>query len=563
MDFVAGKKAVLPEQIPAVYVEGSAVEIPPGTLAFSYGTDSFDKPGSYKTTVSLSDEGSEYYMMTEKVEVYVKVAAVTLKGVKYTIEDALYNSISGDTITLTDKVDITFTSGAIAETLYNGSGYYTVKAGVTLILPSTADTAGIGETTYIDRTETRYVDEINQYINMKLTVPAGITLTVYGNVLVRGGLGSASTGTNGHTSNNHSQIINDGEVIVYSGGLLDMKGFIKGAGTLSMQNGSQLYAPFVVLDYRGGTNTVLAYRKGKIAPFRIYDMPNTQCKVVYEYGSVLKAYFDLYANSAHNNMDDPVTIIGPGSGAIFNMSSGARIIYETYDDGYDLPVLKSSGASNGYATTDKHSVTLLGNITLGSLKLEIKLLIISATVDMNEVFFPVSYLYDIIVGDGKKETVLTADAIYKFMPGATLTVKENATVNMGGQLIFYEEGYEDDMTGFNGASDSSKVAAYYRYPVLLSSYPAVLNIDGGTLNVTGTLAAAVNATDGGTLIMASGAGTSITTQEGHSGESSSTSALLNTGTMTLHDVSVTSTLSDGTAVSGGTTYVYKGGAWTI
>ena len=563
LDFVAGKTAVLPEQIPAVYVERSAVEIPLGTLAFSYGTDSFDQPGSYKTTVSLSDEGSEYYMMTEKVEVYVKVAAVTLKGVKYTIEDALYNSISGDTITLTDKVDITFTSGAIAEKLYNGRDYYKVKAGVTLILPSTADTAGIGDTTYMNRTETRYVDEIDSYINMKLTVPEGISLTVCGNVLVRGGLGSASVGTNGHTSDNHSQIINDGGIIVESGGLIDLKGFIKGTGTLQMNDGSQLYAPFVVLDYRGGTNTVLAYRKGKIAPFRIYDMPNTQCKVVYEYGSVLKAYFDLYANSAHNNMDDPVTIIGPGSGAIFNMSSGARIIYETYDDGYDLPVLKSSGASNGYATTDKHSVTLLGNITLGSLKLEIKLLIISATVDMNEVFFPVSYLYDIIVGDGKKETVLTADAIYKFMPGATLTVKKNATVNMGGQLIFYEEGYEDDMTGFNGASDSSKVAAYYRYPVLLSSYPAVLNIDGGTLKVTGTLAAAVNATDGGRLIMASGAGTSITTQEGHSGESSSTSALLNTGTMTLHDVSVTSTLSDGTAVSGGTTYVYKDGAWTI
>lgn len=558
LDFVAGKTAVLPEQIPAVYVERSAVEIPLGTLAFSYGTDSFDQPGSYKTTVSLSDEGSEYYMMTEKVEVYVKVAAVSLNGIKYTIEDALYNSISGDTITLTDKVDITFTSGAIAEKLYNDSGYYTIKPGVTLILPSTADTAGIGGTTYMNRTETRYVDEIDSYINMKLTVPEGISLTVRGNVLVRGGLGSASVGTNGHTSDNHSQIINDGDIIVESDGLIDLKGFIKGAGKLWMYSGSQLYAPFVVLDYRGGTNTVLAYRKGKIAPFRIYDMPNTQCKVVYEYGSVLKAYFDLYANSAHNNMDDPVTIIGPGSGAIFNMSSGARIIYETYDDGYDLPTLNSAGASSGHATTDKHSLTLTGNIELGSLELEIKVSIITATVNMNEVFFPVSYLYDIIVGDGEKETVLTANARYKFMPGATLTVKKNATVNIGGQLIFYGEGYEDDMTGFK----EEKERIYYRYPVKLKEVPAELNLAGGTLNVTGTLAAAVNATDGGRLIMASGAGTSITTQEGHSGESSSTSALLNTGTMTLHDVSVTSTLSDGTAVSGGTTYVYKDGAWT-
>ena len=255
-------------------------------------------------------------------------------------------------------------------------------------------------------------------------------------------------------------------------------------------------------------------------------------------------------------MDEPVTIIGSGSGAIFNMSSGSQIIYETCDDGYNLPTLSDYNSTDGYATTDKHSLTLTGNIELGSLELEIKLSFISATVDMNEVFFPIPYLYDIIVGDGTAATTLTANAKYKFMPGATLTVKKNATVNMGGQLIFYGKGYADDLTGFTSQT------AYHKYPTALEKKAAILTLNGGTLNVTGTLAANVNATEGGTLIMASGAGTSITTQEGHSGKSSPTSALWNTGTMTLYDVSVMSKLSDGTAISGGVTYTYSGDGWS-
>ena len=119
----------------------------------------------------------------------------------------MYNARSGNTITLLGNVDLAFTADeTIIDAIYADSAYRTLKAGVTLILPSTDDAAGIGETTYLNKTELRYIDGIDSYINyinMKLTIPAGVEFIVNGSILVRGGLGNVTTGTNGHTTGNH------------------------------------------------------------------------------------------------------------------------------------------------------------------------------------------------------------------------------------------------------------------------------------------------------------------------------------------------------------------------
>ena len=132
---------------------------------------------------------------------------------------------------------------------------------------------------------------------------------------------------------------------------------------------------------------------------------------------------------------------------------------------------------------------------------------------------------------------------------------------MGGELIFYHEGYEDDLTGFAQTT-------YYKYPTELKNKAAILTLNGGTLNVTGTLAANVNATEGGgKLIMAAGAGNYLESKEGHSGSSDKWDAMQagligSGGEMTMQTVAVTGTLNNGTAISGGVTYTYSGGVWS-
>lgn len=554
LEYVSGG-VTLPASVPAVYNDGAALPLPRDAVAFKFDKTEFNAPGTFIVTATGIEENA-YYKMSENLTIYVKVAAVSLKDTKYTLEDALFNAKSGDTITLPNAVDLTFATGDAAG-CYESDDYRTVKAGVTLILPSTKDSGGKGEATYLGtkdstHTEHRYIDTIESLINMKLTVPENVNFIINGTVIVRGGMGSTSLGANGHTSDNHSQIINNGSVTVNDGGTLDLRGFIKGKGELSMENGSDLYAPFVVVDYRGGTSTVLTYRKGKIAPFNVFDFPNMQCKVTYEYGSELKVYCGLYANGEHCSME-PITILGPDDEEfLFGMKKGSKIVYTSYDDEFALPAATQSGYS-GYPTTLKHSVQLLGNINVGSLTLEISLSIISAEVDMGTVLSPVSYLYDVIIGDGDTPTTVTSNGRWKFLPGSSLTLKDNATLNVGGELIFYEE-FPD---AFKGNEDGKNT--FVSYPALLAKKAADLKIEGGTMSVTGALGAKVEITGSGTLTVSSGARTTLTSEEGDSGDSSALEAILNTGKVVVrYTANIASRLSDGTAIKAGNSYVAKG-----
>lgn len=555
LEYVSGG-VILPASVPAVYNDEAALPLPRDAVAFEFDKTEFDAPGTFIVTATGIEENA-YYKMSENLKIYVKVAAVSLDGTKYTLEDALFNAERGDTITLPNDVDLTFATGDAAGCYGNDDAYRTVKAGVTLILPSTKDSGGKGEATYLGtedspHTERRYIDTIESLINMKLTVPEGVNFIINGTVIVRGGMGSTSLGTNGHTSDNHSQIINNGSVTVNGGGTLDLRGFIKGKGELSMEDGSDLYAPFVVVDFRGGTSTVLTYRKGKIAPFNVFDFPNMQCKTTYEYGSELKVYCDLYANNEHCSME-PITILGPDDEEfLFGMKEGSKIVYTSYDDGFDLPPATKSGAS-GYPTTLKHSIQLLGNINVGSLTLEISLTIISAEVNMGTVLSPVSYLYDVIIGDGDTPTTVTSNGRWKFLPGSSLTLKDNATLNVGGELIFYEE-FPDAFMGNGGGKYT-----FVSYPALLAKEAADLKIEGGTMSVTGALGAKVEITGSGTLTVSSGARTTLTSEEGDSGDSSALEAILNTGKVVVrYTENIASRLSDGTAIKAGNSYDAKG-----
>ncbi len=520
--------------ISAQYTGGE--KVPSGAFSFTLSESNFVSPGTYAVTVEVKDDPN--YVMNGDT-LFVKVAAVDLDGVKYTVEDALYRAVSGQTIILPSGVDVSFASGA-AKGAYGGNSYYTLKAGVTMVLPSTQDAGGVGAPTYLTSkgsASARYVDNNRNYINMRLTVPADVDFNVNGTVIVRGAMGYPDSSGNvyqGHTSGNHSQIINEGTITVLGGGTLDLRGYLKGGGTLYLNEGSNMYSPFVVRDFRGGTNTVTVYRKGGITPFNQFDFPNSQCRAVFGYGSELTAYFDLYASSAHNST--MVTIVGT-SGKVFNLtSSGSRLIFET--DSYG-----------------NHDVTFIGNVTLGSMVLTINVSIMSQTVDMGEVFFPVSYLYDIFVGDGKTQTTVTASAKYKFLPGSSMTIAENATLVTSGEVIFYKD--------FADSVDSFSSSAAPKYPF---GYAAASLSVAGTLRITGGKFGAeiAGVLTGARTEISSGASLNALSKEGHSGKTSSPQAIINLGEfVNVYTADVTSTFKEtgSAAISSGANYSFDGSKW--
>lgn len=496
----------------------------PYTLTFD--KNMFSAAGTHKTTAALT---ADNFALSDNV-VYVKVRGVKVGNNYYTIEEALFKSESGDTIEFINGVkEVSFAPSDVAEAIYADDAYRTVKAGVTLKLASDEDSsAKIGKPTYGNGVG-NYVDTDSSKIKYKLILNESTVLEVYGNILIQGLLGVNGPGLSGHTSGNHSQIINNGTINLNSGANLDLRGYIKGAGTIEARSGAIVYSPFVVYDYRGGTNTATVYRKGNIAPFRIYEMPNIQCNYSILYGAEHKGYLDLYASDKHRSA--VATIFGTGT-AMMIMEDSTAHITTTYE---------RTGNLIGETT-----LTMTGKVKMGVLKIKVTT---TVTVAMNEVRFPMPWNFTINVGDGLNPTTFTLPDDYKMMTGATVNVKKSATVNLTGTLLIYKS-FTD--TPFGGTVYPNKGAAK-------------LNVEG-VVNAIGGIAGEVHGINGGKVIIGNKAILSITEKEGNSGKTTSLQALAGAGEfVTVATISEVAKVvnADNSTVAAVTnkTYNYNNGTW--
>lgn len=487
----------------------------------------FSDAGTHRTLVTME---ADNYDLPENTYVYVKVKGVKVGNNYYTIEDALFYSESGDTVEFINGVkEVSFAPSDVAEAIYADDAYRTVKAGVTLKLASDEDSsATIGKPTYGNGVG-NYVDTDSSKIKCKLILNESTVLEVYGNILIQGLLGVNGPGLSGHTSGNHSQIINNGTINLNSGAKLDLRGYIKGTGIVEARSGATVYSPFVVYDYRGGTNTKTVYEKAKIAPFRIYEMPNIQCNYSILYGAEHKGYLDLYASDKHRTA--VTTIFGKGT-AMMIMEDATAHITTTYER-----------IGNGIGET---TLTMTGKVKMGVLKIKVTT---TVTVAMNEVRFPMPWNYTINVGDGLNPTTFTLPDDYKMMTGATVNVMKNATVNLTGTLLIYKS-FTD--TPFGGTVYPNKEAAK-------------LNVEG-VVNAIGGIAGEVHGINGGKVIIGNNAILSITEKEGNSGSTSAAEALVNLGEfVTVATISEVATFvnADNSTVAAETnkTYNYSNGTW--
>lgn len=496
------------------------------TYTLTFEKNMFSAAGTHKTTATFT---ADNYALSDNV-VYVKVKGVKVGNNYYTIEDALFKSKSGDTVEFISAAkEVSFAPLDIATAIYADNAYRTVKAGVTLKLASDEDSsAKIGKPTYGNGVG-NYVDTDSSKIKYKLILNESTVLEVYGNILIQGLLGVNGPGLSGHTSGNHSQIINNGTINLNSGANLDLRGYIKGAGTIEARSGAIVYSPFVVYDYRGGTNTATVYRKGKIAPFRIYEMPNIQCNYSILYGAEHKGYLDLYASDKHRSA--VATIFGTGT-AMMIMEDSTAHITTTYER-----------IGNGIGET---TLTMTGKVKMGVLKIKVTT---TVTVAMNEVRFPMPWNFTFNVGDGLNPTTFTLPDDYKMMTGATVNVKKSATVNLTGTLLIYKS-FTD--TSFGGTVYPNKGAAK-------------LNVEG-VVNAIGGIAGEVHGINGGKVIIGNNAILSITEKEGNSGSTTAFQALAGAGEfVTVATISEVAKVvnADNSTVAAATnkTYNYNNGTW--
>ena len=490
----------------------------PYTLTFD--KNMFSAAGTHKTTATLT---ADNFALSDNV-VYVKVKGVKVGNNYYTIEDALFKSKSGDTVEFISAAkEVSFAPLDIATAIYADNAYRTVKAGVTLKLASDEDSsATIGTPTY-GAGSARYVDTDSSKIKYKLILNESTVLEVYGNILIQGLLGfSGQQGYQGHTSGNHSQIINNGTINLNNGAKLDLRGYIKGTGKIEARSGATVYSPFVVRDFRGGSSSAGTYYSG-VSPFNVYEMPNIQCLYGVNYGATHTAYMDLFGGGKHNNVTNNAIA---SNSAVIILKEGSRLI-KTYD-----------------RDSEKSTLTIYGNVELGDLSMEVS----GATIKMSDVRFPIPWNYTINIGDGIVATSFAVKYDYKIMTGATVNVKKNATVNLTGTVVIYKEFTDQAYAG-------------WVYP---NKEPAEFCVEGkvsvnGKLVSKAGIAGEITGLNGGKVIIGKYVNLQLSSKEGHA------TNILPTSFVKVATISAKAELvnADGKIITATTnkTYNYNNGTW--
>ena len=481
----------------------------------------FTDAGTHRTLVTMQ---ADNYDLPENTYLYVKVKGVKVGNNYYTIEDALFNSKPGDTVEFISAAkEVSFAPLDIAKAIYANDAYRTVKAGVTLKLASDEDSsATIGKPTY-GAGSARYVDTDSSKIKYKLILNESTVLEVYGNILIQGLLGfSGQQGYQGHTSGNHSQIINNGTINLNNGAKLDLRGYIKGTGIVEARSGAIVYSPFVVRDFRGGSSSAGTYYSG-VSPFNVYEMPNIQCLYGVNYGATHIAYMDLFGGGKHNNVTNNAIA---SNSAVIILKEGSRLI-KTYD-----------------RDSEKSTLTIYGNVELGDLSMEVS----GATIKMSDVRFPIPWNYTINIGDGIVATSIAVKNDYKIMTGATVNVKKNATVNLTGTVVIYKEFTDQAHAG-------------WVYP---NKEPAKFCVEGevsvnGKLVSKAGIAGEITGLNGGKIIIGKNVKLQLSSKEGHA------TSIFPTSFVTVATISATAELvnANGNKITAATnkTYNYNNGTW--
>lgn len=336
------------------------------------------------------------------------------------LDDAFKNSTAGDTLVLMQ--DVTVKDLVIPE-------------GITLLIPADNN----NNILQIPGDKDASKLPINDKPFVTLTVD---NLIINGSLLIASVIGYPGSGgaCQGHTSGSHGLLVVNNKLTV--NGLVDSSGYIKGTGKAYVHG--TLNCPFIVRDFRGGTNTLGVYTNGNISPFNVYELINVEIETVYYSDATLNAYGNLYAASQYNVAKSPV--IGKGGVIVLDEGSTATVKY-------DSTLGHGSITLNGGATDGNFSLTVMGVV-----------------VTIEGVFFPLPYTFDIILEDG----TYNLNSSYKLLTGSKFIVKEDAVCNLNNDFIIYSE-FKD--TGYAGSC----------YPDLA---PALFEVEG-KLNINHALAGEV------------------------------------------------------------------------
>lgn len=306
------------------------------------------------------------------------------------------------------------TSGTIVAasdgTVFGSKGQktFTIPSGVTLLIPfDGAGTVYREKPDYVGAPET-------QKAYKTLTMPSGSSIEVYGAISVGGKHFAGSSSSCCKTTGQYGQIImqEDSSITLYNGANLYAWGYITGDGKITATSGSTVYEYFQVTDWRGGTATFkMIGNDQKVFPFSQYYVQNIEAPLTIQHGATEKAYFSVNAQ----NTTIPTTIDFIGTKGLFQLQSGS--ITKKY-----VPA------------TGRTEYTTNGTASLEHLAVEMKLGLITYTIDSMDYALPINGNMTLNIASGK----VTSNFDLCLLPGVQINIAKDAELEVAASLYVYD-----------------------------------------------------------------------------------------------------------------------------
>lgn len=283
-----------------------------------------------------------------------------------------------------------------------------------------------------------YVEPVEK--NRQYTVVLQNDLIINGQMQVEGNYGvNTSVATQGVIAkeymcldlNGHNITINNGGKLISNGLIIDSIG----TGQINVEGGGYLRTLAVIHDYRGGAMTQ-SYVNKDVFPFQVYQLPYLRCKARVKYdqtngwGSLngyvnAQAFTDLAGFKGQQEFE--LNFIGPSNSNYFiKLDKPSTYNEDSYVDviGYKENSIDETSANKLYAISQRIKIIINNcSVSIGEFKFNIKVSIISVSVDTSKYSLPISSFFDLEV----KNSFLTLDKRIKFLPGSSLIVDKYST----------------------------------------------------------------------------------------------------------------------------------------
>ena len=410
-------------------------------------------------------------------------------------------------------------------------GQYTIPVGITLLIP-------------FDEAKTLYTDTPKAITSKPvaspfrtLTMAAGSSITLESGaaISVGGQYYAASGGAKGHIVGPYGYIKMEygSAITVKNGGKLYAWGFISGSGSVTVESGGFVYEWYQILDFRGGSAS--SEMGNGVFPFSQYAVQNVEVPMTLYAGASETAYTAVYAIRQIN----PTSMPFIGDNGLFKVASGS--LTKAYD-----------------GTTDRIIYTVNGTAEVNSLNLKLA----GMSVSSSSYVLPFTNNMTVNLNSGSKLTVNQTAAL---LPGIEATIANDAelVVSSGKSIYIYDV---DEWGGYCGASDAQFIPVVYA-PGRTGKRPPLAD---AKVDVNGKLTAigGIYTTESGADICSS-EGTGVYLQQGAPGTETKTYQYTQTGSVTAHEIPITSAKlhnADGSytetaAANAGDVINYVNGVW--